>query len=234
MIDQLISALIVYILFSVFLVIIVHFILIRRRRRVNESYINNISKIEKYSDDDGVEGEEKNPRGINNNKWIEKHLHYAIPLTRNKILKVSGREFLTFAALLKCAREKLKNPLCTDDEAWLHYVTFATANYFKYLIFVSSNREEEKNIIISNDSNPSIEYLSKTFFPTPYKGPLLNRLGQVVTDKEIFREYVKLLFQINKDVANTWDDEISFFSNKHPNIPKEYIGIDLTEKMNMG
>ena len=215
MIDQLISALIVYILFSVFLVIIVHFILIRRRRRVNESYINNISKIEKYNDDDGVEGGEKNP---SNNKWGEQHLHYAIPLTRNKILKVSGREFLTFAALLKCAREKLKNPLCTDDEAWLHYVTFATANYFKYLIFVSSNREEEKNIIISNDSNPSIEYLSKTFFPTPYKGPLLNRLGQVVTDKEIFREYVKLLFQINKDVANTWDDEISFFSNKHPNI----------------
>lgn len=112
MFDLLLSVVILYILFTVSLVMAVHFFLISRENKTKIANARN-------------------------------GLIYAIPVTRNTVLKVSGREFLTFAALLKCAREKLRNPLCTDDEAWLHYVTFVISNYFRYLIYESFGEDRK-------------------------------------------------------------------------------------------
>nr|BDV50095.1 MAG: hypothetical protein [Porcellio scaber clopovirus] len=210
--NQLFSALIVYILFSIFLVLIVHFFLSRREEK------KNLSKIAKY------EREGDKPKF-----QFNENLYYAIPLSRKKVLRVSGREFLTFAALLKCCREKLKNPLCTDDEAWLHYVTFVVSNYFKYLIFVSRERSSSAAVVPNDDANPSLEYLSQSLSQMPSNEILLNRLGRVVTDDVIFREYIKLLFR-NRNIDHK-SNGMSLFKKKHPSIPIRFKDIDLGKKV---
>ena len=90
---------------------------------------------------------------------------YQIPLVSQKI---SSKEFLIYAYIVKIIRKNFKHPLCGDLNGWLHYSLFIASKVFQKI-----RKDKKKQKIV-----PNTKTLSEVIF-------------EVMLDND--KEYLKVL-----------------------------------------